>query len=273
MDTLHHKILSHPTSKEWVVFIHGIGGSSSIWFKQIKEYRKHFNLMLIDLPGHGGNNEGLKDEHDRSFELVARKVIAVLESTGIKTAHFVGISLGTMVIQVIQKLCPNRVKSMVLGGAVERIHTPLILLAKLVEGVKHVIPYMWIYRLVAWILMPREHHTEARKTFINEAVKLGQREFFCWYRILHQEVNKFFAEKKAGHVTPAIYIMGSEDYMFLPNIKEHYEKIKNARLHILSKCGHVCNIEKEKEFNDISISFIHSQSVLPAVKRNEVING
>lgn len=272
LETLHHKILPHPTSKEWVVFIHGIGGSSSIWFKQIKEFRKHFNLILVDLPGHGGNNVGLKDETERSFEHIAKMVIALLESTGIMKAHFVGISLGTMVIQVIQQLCPNIVKSMVLGGSIERIHPPLILLAKIVEGVKYLIPYMWIYRLVAWILMPREHHTEARKAFIKEAVKLGQREFFCWYRILHQEVNKFFAEKQAVHAPPVIYIMGSEDYMFLPTIKKSYGKIKNARLHILSKTGHVCNIEKEKEFNQISISFIHSQSKL-SKRHNEAING
>lgn len=272
MNILHHKILPHPTSMEWVVFVHGIGGSSSIWFKQIKEYRKHFNLILVDLPGHGGNKEGLKDESMRSFEIIAKKVIDLLDYNGIVSAHFVGMSLGTMVIQFIQHLAPDRVKSMVLGGSVERIHPPLIWLARLVEGVKHFLPYMWIYRLVAWILMPREHHAEARKTFIHEALKLGQREFFCWYRILHQEVNQFFAKKRRQHKTPAIYIMGSEDYMFLPNIKKRYEKVKNASLHILPKSGHVCNIEKEKEFNQISISFIQSQSGLSR-KCKEVVGG
>jgi pimeloyl-ACP methyl ester carboxylesterase len=260
LETLHHKVITHHTSKEWVVFIHGIGGSSSIWFKQIKEYRKHFNLILVDLPGHGGNKEGLKDETDHSFEYIAKKVLTILDKNGINEAHFVGISLGTMVIQVLQEVSPERVKSMVLGGSVERIHPPLIWLARMVEGVKHFIPYMWIYKLVAWILMPREHHTESRKTFIREALKLGQREFFCWYRILHQEVNAFFSRKKVFHLTPAIYIMGSEDYMFLPNIRKRYERFKNAHLHILSKSGHVCNIEKEKEFNEISINFIHSHS-------------
>ncbi len=40
---LFHKTYLHPTSQEWVVFVHGAGGSSSIWFKQIKAYRQHFN--------------------------------------------------------------------------------------------------------------------------------------------------------------------------------------------------------------------------------------
>jgi pimeloyl-ACP methyl ester carboxylesterase len=260
VDTLHHKIISHPSSTEWVVFIHGMGGSSSIWFKQIKEYRKHFNLILVDLPGHGGNSDGLKDTSDRSFQHIAKKVLILLDHCGIREAHFVGISLGTMVIQVLHDLASSRVKSMVLGGSVERIHPPLIWLARLVEGVRHFIPYMWLYKLVALILMPREHHTEARKTFIREAIKLGQKEFFCWYRILHLEINHFFAQKKVFNLTPAIYIMGSEDHMFLPIIKKRYARVKHASLHILQKCGHVCNIEKEKEFNQISIQFIHSHS-------------
>ncbi|MCF9489912.1 alpha/beta fold hydrolase, partial [Vibrio parahaemolyticus] len=50
---LFHKTFVHPTSQEWVVFVHGAGGSSSIWFKQIKAYKQHFNLLLIDLRGHG----------------------------------------------------------------------------------------------------------------------------------------------------------------------------------------------------------------------------
>ncbi|WP_234969412.1 alpha/beta fold hydrolase [Bacillus massilinigeriensis] len=269
MEILHHKIFSHSASKEWVVLVHGIGGSSSIWFKQIKEYRKHFNLLLVDLPGHGGNKTGLKDMEHQSFEAIADRVTDLLDHLGIKQAHFVGVSLGTLVIRYIARFSPERVASMVLGGSVERIHPPLVLLAKLVEGIKHFIPYMWVYRLVAWILMPKEHHAEARKTFIREAIKLGQREFFCWYRVLHMEVNKLFTHEKEQHPVPSIYIMGSEDYMFLPYIKKRYGGDKNISLSILSNTGHVCNIEKDKEFNDISIAFIKEQDN----RLNEAING
>ncbi len=58
---LFHKTFTHPTSDEWVVFVHGAGGSSSIWFKQIKAYKQHFNLLLIDLRGHGKSDNILKD--------------------------------------------------------------------------------------------------------------------------------------------------------------------------------------------------------------------
>jgi len=46
---LYHKIYQHPSSQEWVVFVHGAGGSSSVWHKQIKAYKEHFNIVLVDL--------------------------------------------------------------------------------------------------------------------------------------------------------------------------------------------------------------------------------
>ena len=37
----------------WVTFIHGAGGSSTIWYKQLKAFSSNFNILLIDLRGHG----------------------------------------------------------------------------------------------------------------------------------------------------------------------------------------------------------------------------
>jgi pimeloyl-ACP methyl ester carboxylesterase len=34
-------------------FVHGAGGSSSIWFKQIRDFQKQYNVLLLDLRGHG----------------------------------------------------------------------------------------------------------------------------------------------------------------------------------------------------------------------------
>ena len=33
-------------NKEWITFVHGFGGSSSIWYKQVKELSKYYNLLL-----------------------------------------------------------------------------------------------------------------------------------------------------------------------------------------------------------------------------------
>ena len=40
-------------NKQWITFIHGFGGSSNIWHKQVRELSQHHNLLFIDLRGHG----------------------------------------------------------------------------------------------------------------------------------------------------------------------------------------------------------------------------
>lgn len=259
MYTLHHKEICHPTSREWVVFLHGMGGSSAIWFKQMKEYRKHFNLLLIDLPGHGGSKEGLIDQDNPSLLKIAHSVVALLIKKGIEKAHFIGISLGTIIVQVIQDISPEKVKTMVLGGAVEWIYRPILMLAKIIGTIRSIIPYMWLYRLCAWILMPKKHHQESRRVFVQEAFKLGKKEFFCWYQLLIRETNAFFRRDKIYKQTPTLYLMGSEDYMFLPVIQENYKTWDHSSLVVLAECGHVCNVEKEREFNKHSIEFIYAE--------------
>ncbi len=148
---LFHKTFLHPTSKDWVVFVHGAGGSSSIWFKQIKAYKQHFNLLLLDLRGHGKSNSMFKDmiKNPYTFKAVTTDILQVLNHLKIQSAHFVGISLGTIIIRNLAELAPDRVKTMVLGGAVTRLDARSQALVKAGNLCKNIIPYMWLYGLFA----------------------------------------------------------------------------------------------------------------------------
>lgn len=273
---LQHKTLIRDPKADWVVFLHGVGGGSAIWFKQLKAFRKHFNLLLVDLPGHGGSRFGLKDFKQRTFSAIAEQVVRVLDVHGITKAHFVGISLGTIVIQVIHAIQPKIVASMILGGAVEKVQLPIRMILSVINTVKKWIPYMWLYRICAWILMPRKHHKESREVFIKEACKIGQTEFIPWFELLSKQIEPFsrmIATMKTAN-TPKLYVMGSEDYMFLPFVQKRVKQTKDAILHVIEKCGHVCNIEKDKEFNELSLSFLQSLSStihsLPNSSRGEL---
>ena len=50
---LHFKTFLRKEKSSWVTFVHGAGGSSAIWYKQLRDFKKKHNVLLIDLRGHG----------------------------------------------------------------------------------------------------------------------------------------------------------------------------------------------------------------------------
>ena len=255
---LHYKTYESGDHEEWVVFIHGAGGSSSIWFKQVKEFQKHFNVLFLDLRGHGKSKDLMKKYYQEkyTFKLIASDILEVLDEVGIEKAHFVGVSLGTIIIRTLSEMEPGRVESMVMSGAIMRLNVRSRFLVWIGHLFKKVVPFMWLYKLFAWIILPRERHSESRHLFIREAKKLYQKEFLRWFS-LTKDLNpllRYFREKELP--IPTLYVMGSEDYLFLPPVKKIVSEHRNSILEVIDKCGHVCNVEQPDRFNDLAISFI-----------------
>ncbi|GMQ31735.1 alpha/beta hydrolase [Algoriphagus taiwanensis] len=258
---LYHKQFLHPSSSEWIVFIHGAGGSSAVWHKQLRDFQKEFNLLLIDLRGHGKSIDLpqaiWKEEY--TFEAVTQDIIEVLDHLQLPPAHFMGVSLGTILARQLAEMEPQRVKSLVMAGAVTRLTTQSRVLVFLGNTFKKIIPYMWLYRLFAFIIMPRKQHAESRNLFIREAQKLCQKEFIRWFK-LTKDINpllKYFKEKDIN--IPTLYVMGDQDVMFLEPVKNIVKHHKNSILKILDRCGHVVNVEQPEQFNLLSIAFIKNQ--------------
>jgi pimeloyl-ACP methyl ester carboxylesterase len=248
---------------EWVVFVHGAGGSSSIWYRQVREFRKVFNVLLIDLRGHGDSQPPLLAPFagDRyTFDAVSREILEVLDHEEIASAHFVGISLGCILIRTLGEIAPERVRSMVMGGAIIRLNLRSRFLVTMGNAFKRVMPYMWLYRLFAWIIMPRRNHREARNLFVTQAKRLCQKEFIRWFRLTY-EVNpllvRLFEQKEVP--IPTLYVMGDEDHMFLPSVTGLVRRhTRYSKLEVLPECGHVVNVDRPELFNLLSIDFIRA---------------
>lgn len=258
---LYYKEFIHPQSSEWVVFIHGAGGSSAVWHKQLKDFRREFNLLLIDLRGHGKSadlSQAIWDDN-YTFEAVATDIIEVLDHLRVPPAHIMGVSLGTIIARQLAELQPERVKSLTMAGAVTRLNVQSRVLVFLGNTFKRLIPYMWLYKLFAFVIMPRKQHAESRNLFIREAKKLCQKEFIRWFR-LTADINpllRYFKERDIK--IPTLYVMGDQDAMFLEPVKHLVKDHKNSILKVLQHCGHVVNVERPDQFNNLSLAFIKNQ--------------
>ncbi len=256
---LHHSI--YKTKNEnapWITFIHGAGGSSAIWFKQIRFFSMHFNLLLIDLRGHGASQGLIQNpfKSKYSFESIAEDIFEVMDNVEIKKSHFVGISLGTILIRQLAEMQPSRVNKMIMGGAILELNLRSRILMFFGNATKSVLPYMLLYRFFAFIIMPNRNHRESRILFIREAKKLYQKEFIRWFKLTSEVIPKLRIFRKVPLDIPTLYIMGDQDYMFLPSVRKVTETDPLSKLLVLEECGHVVNVEKPKKFNDGMFSFL-----------------
>ena len=256
---LHYSTFKIDDSAEWVTFIHGAGGSSSIWHKQLRDFKKKHNVLLIDLRGHGKSKNKIYEQlRSYTFDVISDEVIEVLDYLKVKKTHFVGISLGTIVIREIAERFPNRVHSMIMGGAVMKLNIKGQILMRLGFLLRSIIPYILLYKLFAIVIMPSKTHRESRNLFVTEAKKLYQNEFKRWFSLI-SKVNPLltmFRIKDSG--IPTLYIMGAEDHMFLPSISKLVENHISSRLYIIPECGHVVNIDQPLTFNHQVLGFIDS---------------
>ncbi len=259
---INYTIYKNESSDQWVTFVHGAGGSSSIWFKQIRDFQKYYNVLLLDLRGHGSSNAQIKKAFNQkyTFKSIANDVIEVINHLKIETSHFVGISLGTIVIRQLAEIHPERVKSMIMGGAILKMNFRSQILMRLGNIFKYVLPYLVLYKFFAFVIMPNKNHKQSRLLFINEAKKLYQKEFIRWFK-LTAEINpvlKWFRQVELN--IPTLYVMGEEDYMFLPSVRKVVEKhYKSSKLVVIEKCGHVVNVEQSTIFNTQVLSFLNGE--------------
>jgi pimeloyl-ACP methyl ester carboxylesterase len=255
---LNYNTYLNEDTDQWITLIHGAGGSSTIWFKQLRSFKSEFNVLVVDLRGHGKSKFSFQRNYN--FDLVTQDIIEVLDKLKIEKSHFVGISLGTILIRNIAEQYPDRIQSMILAGAVMKLNLKSRVLMKLGIVFKSIIPYMLLYKLFAFIIMPKKNHKKSRLLFIQEAKKLYQKEFIKWFKMTAEikPLLNLFREKELQ--IPALYLMGAEDHLFLPSVKHLVASHRKSELIIVENCGHVVNVEQPIIFNEKSLNFFRSQS-------------
>jgi pimeloyl-ACP methyl ester carboxylesterase len=180
---LYHTIYpSTNNSKKWVTFIHGAGGSSSIWFNQVRFFKSYYNVLLIDLRGHG-KSPASPEGTQYTFDKIIEDLVEVLNHNKIEKSHFVGISLGSILIQKMLFKYENRVEKIGLGGAILNLNFQSRLLMFLGNLTQSILPFIWIYTFFAYVIMPYRNHRKSRVLFIREAKKISQNEFKRWYKL------------------------------------------------------------------------------------------
>lgn len=259
MIDLHAEKYINDEEFEWLVLLHGLGGSTKMWLRQIKMFKSKYNLLLIDLPGHGKSKDGIKDKSVLSFSDIGDLVVAKMKEEGIIRATFMCVSLGTLVFAGILRKHSEVVGGAILCGAISGMNKFLEVSLKTLSKIQSFIPYMFIMRVASFVLLPKKGHKFSRNFFIRASKVLGQSEFNAWCKLCIKDMHVL--KSIPLHNQDILFVMGNEDYTFIKGVKKKVEKFKSTTLKIIENCGHVCNIQKHNEFNNIVLEYMEGRVV------------
>lgn len=260
INILFYKKIVTENSLEWLVMIHGFCGNNGMWKNQIKLFQNRYNILLIDLPGHGSSKLGLSDLGISCFKELGGEIAEILKKEGIKKADFIGASLGTMVIGGVLQSNPECVNKIILADAVIVANPISRFLLKIVEKVQYFIPFRVILYLGNFILMPFPYIRDlaVQKFYIKSGTRFVQREFNIWLSLIITELNIL---ESIDYSKRTLFISGKKDLHFRKGVKRVAESHKNTRLALIKGVGHVCSMQDGQRFNKIISVFLRTGEV------------
>lgn len=100
-----------------VVLIHGLSDDLTYWKYLVKELKKYYKVVAMDLRGHGKSDEG-NDEY--TMDLLKNDVVSLCSKLNINEFHLIGFSLGGEIALKIAIENPNTVSRLIIISSFAR---------------------------------------------------------------------------------------------------------------------------------------------------------
>jgi len=152
-------------SSPWLMMVHGVSQDRRVFSAQIEYFSREFNLLLVDLPGHGQSVD-----MDGPYGLVefADSLCAAQDKAGITASHFWGTHLGAGAGLILAAQYPHRVHSLIVEAPVLPGY-PLPSVTGILDKVRHTAihsgvdaaRHIWLAES-PWFAVMREHPIECR---------------------------------------------------------------------------------------------------------------
>ena len=235
-------------SKDTIVFLHGSGLSHIVWSLTEQFFsNKKFNVLSIDLPGHGNSEGPCLD----SIEKIADWLEKVFEELKLKNIILVGHSQGCLEALEYSFKYKDRLKKIVFVGSSYRMPVNKDLIDLALDGDSDAVKLMmkWGY--------------EGSKKFIGgnpvEKIIQSPRDISEILAIDLIACNNYKNGLEAAKAIscPTLLILGELDKMVhLEAGKKFSDLVKNSITHIINGSGHMIMIEKAFEMREKVLEFL-----------------
>jgi pimeloyl-ACP methyl ester carboxylesterase len=213
---------------EPLLMIHGNGGSFSCFENQVKEFSKHFKVVLVDCRGRG--NSSYQKGIELTFDLQVEDITLFLDQLNIKKTNILGWSDGGIIGLLLAIKHPEKVDKLVTSGA--NIFP---------EGV---IDFEDMQKTAIDLESKNINHKNDLAIDLNNLDLKYPNLSFSDLNVIKSKT---------------LIIAGDHDMIKGEHTLKIYESIPNAELAILPNSSHFALMENSKLFNEIVLNFLNKK--------------
>jgi 3-oxoadipate enol-lactonase len=233
-------------SGPWLVMSHSLACDSRMWEAEAKALSARFKVLCVDTRGHGGTSA---PAGDYTLDLLAADTKALFDVLGVKKPHWIGLSMGGMIAQIVELNYPGTFASMVLAdtssgyGAAAAAAWDERIAAVRAKGIGAIVQGT----LERWFTEPfRKSHPEVvdkvggwiAQTPVNGYCGCGK------------ALPKLNATPRLGEIkVPTLVICGEQDMGTPPAMAQViHAGIQDSELVLIPQAAHLSNMEQPAQF-------------------------
>ncbi|MDP3286262.1 MAG: alpha/beta fold hydrolase [Desulfobacterales bacterium] len=236
--------------KPTIVFIHGSGGSSVLWEKQVDELKTHVNTIALDLPGHGRSSGPGTDSVAEYCGVVAD----FIETLEIPRPVPCGLSIGGAIVLQLILEHKARYKAAILVNTGARLRVMPAILETIKKDYER-----YLSTIPAFAASEK---TDPRKlsSLMADTAKCNPETAFGDFKAC----DRFDVIDKLSAIIAPVLILTAEDDKLTPPkfgvyMKEH---IRNASMVNIKDAGHLSPLEQPEAFNKVVTDFLKQEKLI-----------
>jgi 3-oxoadipate enol-lactonase len=249
-----HYTLEGPASGPVITMSNSLASNLSMWEPQMPVLTSRYRVLRYDTRGHGGT-EATAGPY--SLDELSEDVRALLRALGITRTHFIGLSMGGMIGQIIAIKYPQMLQSLVLCDTMSRVPTEA---KPMWDDRIHTAETGGMEPLVEptlarWFTEPFRQKgspvLDQVRTMIRSTPPRG------YTGCCHAIAALNLTDHLKAITLPTLIIVGEDDPA-TPVAASHviHEQIRGSELVILKSAAHLSNLEQPEAFNQALTAFL-----------------
>ena len=230
-------------AKPTLVFLHGYTSDLSIFESITVTFKKDYQLLLIDLPGHGRSGISKSVSTKDMPEIIK----SIFDYQNILNAYFIGIDLGSLSAQAFGHLYPEQIKSLVSIGSYSIYHNSYQKINREHRLSKLGLSFKWAFHLKGYLKY------YANRASLSESgihkFESSQKRFKKKGIQTFKGLNRFMNWNKPNKYYPIYVVCGEFEEEVIKDASLQFEqKVPNAILEGFNKSKHVVFLDQQRIF-------------------------